>query len=289
VTWCSRKSGVKERVRHTELVDIGKRMNKLRRLTARSLEIGIPIIVLLVLWQAIVWFRFLPSFLVPPPLAVFKVMVARWDLLLQHTAVTALEVSLGFILATVIGIPLGWLIVSSRALERTIYPLMVGSQAVPKVALGPLFVLAFGYGILPKVVLALLVAFFPIAAGAAVGFSSLDAGWFLLTRSMRASRLQTFLKLQIPAGLPSIFGGLKVGAALAVVGAVVGEFIGSDAGLSYLLLIANSNRDTATEFACLILLSLLGILFYAMVGWAESIAVPWRNPEEMRWSAQGTP
>jgi NitT/TauT family transport system permease protein len=122
-----------------------------------------------------------------------------------------------------------------------------------------------------------------------VGFGSLDAGWFLLTRSMRASRLQTFLKLQIPAGLPSIFGGLKVGAALAVVGAVVGEFIGSDAGLSYLLLIANSNRDTATEFACLILLSLLGVLFYALVGAVESLALPWRDPEIMRWSAQGTP
>ena len=132
-------------------------------------------------------------------------------------------------------------------------------------------------------------AVFPIAAGAAVGFSSLDAGWFLLTRSMRASRLQTFLKLQLPAGLPSIFGGLKVGAALAVVGAVVGEFIGSDAGLSYLLLIANANRDTATEFACLILLSLMGVLFYGLVALAESIMLPWRNPDVARWSAQGTP
>jgi NitT/TauT family transport system permease protein len=261
----------------------------LRRVVARSLEIGVPIAVLVALWQGVVSFQLLPSFLVPPPFAVFTVMVTRWDLLLQHTAVTALEVSLGFILAVAIGIPLGWLIVSSRALERTIYPLMVGSQAVPKVALGPLFVLAFGYGILPKVVLAMLVAFFPIAAGSAVGFGSLDAGWFLLTRSMRATRLQTFLKLQIPAGLPSIFGGLKVGTALAVVGAVVGEFIGSDAGLSYLLLIANSNRDTATEFACLILLSLLGVLFYGFVGLAETIALPWRDPEATRWSAQGTP
>jgi NitT/TauT family transport system permease protein len=264
-------------------------MGQLRRLTARSLEIVVPIVVLLVLWQGVVSFRLVPSFLVPPPLAVFRVMVGRWDLLLEHTVITALEVSIGFVLAAVIGIPLGWLIVSSRVLERTIYPLMVGSQAVPKVALGPLFVLAFGYGILPKAILALLVAFFPIAAGSAVGFGSLDAGWFLLTRSMRASRLQTFLKLQIPAGLPSIFGGLKVGAALAVVGAVVGEFIGSDAGLSYLLLIANSNRDTATEFACLILLSLLGIFFYGLVGVAESVAMPWRDPEHMRWSTQGTP
>jgi NitT/TauT family transport system permease protein len=260
-----------------------------RRLLARSLEIAVPIAVLLVLWQGVTSFRLLPSFLVPAPGAVFTVMVTRWALLLRHTGVTALEVLLGFILAAAIGIPLGWLIVSSSVLERTIYPLMVGSQAVPKVALGPLFVLAFGYGLLPKVVLALLVAFFPIAAGSAVGFTSLDAGWFLLMRSMRASRVQTFLKLQIPAGLPSIFGGLKVGAALAVVGVVVGEFIGADAGLSYLLLIANSNRDTATEFACLILLSLLGVLLYALVGLAEAIALPWRDPEATRWSAQGTP
>jgi NitT/TauT family transport system permease protein len=264
-------------------------MGQLRRAVARLLEVAVPIAALIVLWQAVVFFQLLPSFLVPPPLAVLKVMISRWELLLQHTAVTTLEVFLGFIFAVAIGIPLGWLIVSSRVLERTIYPLMVGSQAVPKVALGPLFVLAFGYGILPKVILALLVAFFPIAAGSAVGFGSLDAGWFLLMRSMRASRIQTFLKLQIPAGLPSIFGGLKVGAALAVVGAVVGEFIGSDAGLSYLLLIANSNRDTATEFACLILLSLLGIFFYALVGIAEAIAVPWRRPDDMRWPAQGTP
>ena len=256
---------------------------------ARSLEIGVPIAVLLVLWQGIVSFRLLPSFLVPPPGGVFTVMVTRRALLLEHTAVTALEVLLGFILAAAIGIPLGWLIVSSSVLERTIYPLMVGSQAVPKVALGPLFVLALGYGVLPKVVLALLVAFFPIAAGSAVGFGSLDAGWFLLTRSMRASRLQTFLKLQIPAGLPSIFGGLKVGSALAVVGAVVGEFIGADAGLAYLLLIANANRDIAAEFACLIILTLLGVLFYGLVVLAEAIAMPWRDPDATRWSAQGTP
>jgi len=260
----------------------------LRRLAARSLEIVVPIAVLLVLWQSVVSFKLLPPFLVPPPGAVFAVMVARWDLLLQHTVVTALEVLFGFVLAIAIGIPVGWLIVSSSFLERTLYPLMVGLQAVPKVALGPLFVLALGYGVLPKVVLAMLVAFFPIAAGSAVGFTSLDAGWFLIMRSMRASRLQTFLKLQIPAGLPSIFGGLKVGATLAVVGAVVGEFIGADAGLSYLLLIANSNRDTATEFACLILLSLLGVFFYGLVALAETIALPWRDPDATRWSAPGT-
>jgi len=261
----------------------------LRSLGKRGAEIVAPIVVLLVVWQACVSLRLVPSFLVPSPGAVFSAMVSQWELLLHHTLITALEVLLGFVLAAAIGIPLGWLIVSSRALERTIYPLMVGAQAVPKVALGPIFVLAFGYGALPKVILALLVAFFPIAAGSAVGFSSLDAGWFLLTRSMRASRLQTFLKLQIPAGLPSIFGGLKVGAALAVVGVVVGEFIGADAGLSYLLLIANANRDTATEFACLILLSLLGVLFYALVALAEAIALPWRDPDAMRWSPQGTP
>ena len=260
----------------------------LRRLLRRVLEVTLPAVGLLVIWQAIVAFQVLPSFLVPWPGAVLAVMVAQWDILLEHTIVTSSEVVLGFVLAIAVGIPIGWLIVSFSFLERTVYPLMVGFQAVPKVALGPLFVLGFGYGVLPKALLALLVAFFPIAAGSAVGFASLDAGWFLLMRSMRASRLQTFRKLQVSAGLPAIFGGLKVGATLAVVGAVVGEFIGADAGLSYLLLIANSNRDTATEFACLILLSLLGMLFYGLVALAESIAVPWRNPDAMRWSAQGT-
>jgi NitT/TauT family transport system permease protein len=259
-----------------------------RALVKRCLELLVPIALLLIVWQGAVHFTWLPAFLLPPPAEVFTVMVTRWELLLEHTAITALEIALGFALAVVIGIPLGWAIVSSSFLERTIYPLMVGSQAVPKVALGPLFVLAFGYGVLPKVILAALVAFFPIAAGTAVGFASLDAGWFLLTRSMRASRLQTFFKLQIPAGLPSIFGGLKVGAALAVVGAVVGEFIGADAGISYLLLIANANRDVASEFACLIILTLLGILFYAVIVLVEAIALPWRDPEAARWSAQGT-
>lgn len=261
----------------------------LRAFGVRCLEILVPVILVLIAWKAAAHFKLLPAFLLPQPEEVFSVMVKSWRLLLEHTAVTALEIGLGFVLAIAIGIPLGWLIVSSSFLERTIYPLMVGSQAVPKVALGPLFVLAFGYGVLPKVLLAALVAFFPIAAGTAVGFGALDAGWFLLTRSMRASRLQTFLKLQIPAGLPSIFGGLKVGAALAVVGAVVGEFIGADAGISYLLLIANANRDVATEFACLIVLTLLGVLFYALVVLVEAIALPWRDPEAVRWSAQATP
>jgi NitT/TauT family transport system permease protein len=265
-----------------------QRRAQFRRLAVRCLEIIVPIGMLLLLWQGVVSFRLLPSFLVPPPAAVFDATVAQWNILLQQTIVTTLEVLLGFALAVAVGIPVGWLIVSFSFLERTLYPLMVAFQAVPKVALGPLFVLALGYGVLPKVLLALLVAFFPIAAGSAVGFASLDGGWFLLMRSMRASRLQTFLKLQIPAGLPSIFGGLKVGVTLAVVGAVVAEFIGADSGLSYLLLIANSNRDTATEFACLILLSLMGVIFYALVALAEAIAVPWRDSEATRWSAQGT-
>lgn len=265
-----------------------RRRQQLRRLVARFCEIFVPIAALLIIWQGVAAFRLLPSFLVPRPSAVFEVMVTQWALLLQNTVVTAVEVILGFALAVAVGIPIGWLIVSFSFLERTLYPLMAAFQAVPKVALGPLFVLALGYGVLPKVMLAVLVAFFPIAAGSAVGFASLDAGWFLLMRSMRASRLQTFLKLQIPAGLPSIFGGLKVGVTLAVVGAVVAEFIGADAGLSYLLLIANSNRDTATEFACLILLSLMGVIFYALVALAEAIAVPWRDSEAMRWSAQST-
>src|SRR6202023_717554 len=120
-----------------------------RRVVTRALEIALPIAAIFLLWQLIVSFKLLPFFLVPPPITVFTVMITQWELLLWHGSVTALEVFLGFLFAVVIGIPLGLLIVSSSFLERTIYPLMVGAQAIPKVALGPLFVLAFGYGVLP--------------------------------------------------------------------------------------------------------------------------------------------
>jgi ABC-type nitrate/sulfonate/bicarbonate transport system permease component len=174
----------------------------LRWSLARIFEAATPLALIVIVWQLVVTLRLLPAFLVPSPASVLAVLVIRRELFLQHTLVTTVEIVVGFALAVVVGIPLGWLIVSSRLLERIVYPLMVGSQAVPKVALGPLLVLALGYGVLPKVLLALLVAFFPIAAGAAVGFRSLDRGGRLPLAGRRVVLTDPLDAGHPPADLP---------------------------------------------------------------------------------------
>src|ERR1700704_1784113 len=235
------------------------------------------VIALLALWEAATRVFAIPLFLLPPPSAIALSMQANASLLLTNGWVTTVEIVLGFLLSIVVGIPLALAIFLWPAFSRSVLPLLVSSQAMPKVAIAPLLLVWFGFGLLPKVLIAFLIAFFPIVISTAVGLASIEQEKIHLARSMGLGAAATFFKIRLPSALPSIFGGLKISITLAVVGAVVGEFVGGDAGLGYLLMVANGNIDTPLLFAGIIALTVQGVVFYFLVELAERLAIPRRS------------
>jgi NitT/TauT family transport system permease protein len=235
--------------------------------------LGIAII--LVAWQAYTQVFAINRIVLPSPLDILQAGAAHWDALLRESWPTFLESVLGFLLAVVIGIPFAVCVASSRVLNLTLYPILIATQSIPKVAIAPIILVWFGLGMQSKLVIAFLVAFFPIVVDTAAGIRATPAGLLELARSLRASPLQIFLKIQFPAALPFIFAGAKVAVTLAVIGAVIGEFVGSIDGLGNLLLTANSQLDSPLAWAALVWLSALGILLFAAVVVAERIVMPW--------------
>lgn len=227
-------------------------------------------VVLIGAWQILVPLSGLSEFVLPTPLAIAKRIVNDLPLLSAHTYVTLLEVIFGFTLGALIGIPLALSIFYSRAFERAIYPILVGLQTVPKVSLAPILVLYLGYGWAPKIVLAFMISFFPIVISTVVGLQSLDKNLVNLVRSMGANEWQIFFKLRLPAALPNIFAGFKVAISLAVIGAVIGEYVAAERGLGYLQLQANSQFDTTLNFATVVTISALGVMLYFVIDIIES-------------------
>jgi NitT/TauT family transport system permease protein len=226
--------------------------------------------VILLIWQASVPLLGLSEFVLPTPWSIGERMVKDAELLALHASFTLLEVLVGFAAAVVLGIPLALAIFYSRVFENAVYPLLVALQTVPKIALAPLMVLYLGYGWTPKIVLAFLISFFPIVISTVVGLQSLDKGLVNMVRSKGSTEWQTFFKVRLPAALPSIFGGLKVAISLAVIGAIIGEYIAAERGLGYLQLQANSQFDTTLNFATVVTISLVGVLLYYAVAIVEA-------------------
>ena len=235
--------------------------------------VGVAIILLI--WQLYTDLFGINRIVLPSPTDILWASAANWPVLLRECWPTFLESVLGFILAVVIGIPFAVCVANSRVLNLTLYPILIATQSVPKVAVAPIILVWFGLGMQSKLVIAFLVAFFPIVVDTAAGMRATSAGLLELARSLRASPLQVFLKVQFPSALPFIFAGSKVAVTLAVIGAVIGEFIGSVGGLGNLLLTANSQLDSPLAWAALVWLSALGILLFAAVVLAERIVMPW--------------
>ena len=243
------------------------------------------IFVFLAVWQAVVTFFKVPAYLLPAPTEIFRVFVDELPKLAYHGWITAYEMLLGYALAVVVAIPLAIAITSSARFDRFVMPQMLFFQVVPKVAIAPLFLVWFGVGTTPKVLVAFLISFFPIVIDAAVGLRSMSAEMNDLARSMGASRMQVFTEFRLPTSLPYLFSGLKVAATLAVAGAVVGEFVGADKGLGYLLLVTNSNLETALMFATLVALTLIGLAFFYAVELLEKLLIPWHVTHRVREDA----
>jgi NitT/TauT family transport system permease protein len=241
----------------------------------RAANVPVTLLVLFAVWEVGVRLGDVPIYLLPPPSAVALRIFTDWRVILSQTWVTTVEVIIGFGLSIAVSIPLAALLFQWRWLEETLYPLLVASQTIPKVAIAPLLVVWFGFGLAPKIVITFLICFFPIVVDSLLGFRSVPKEVMWLAKSTGASPLNTFLKVQIPAALPSIFGGVKVASTLAVVGAIVGEFVGSDNGLGYELIAANGTIDVQRSFAVLVVLSLLGIVLFGLVDFAERLLLPW--------------
>lgn len=249
--------------------------------------ISIPlfVVVLVLIWQVLVWLEVTSEFVLPPPLdvanetwAVLKSMVTGGPEL-DSFWVTTQEVLLGFVFAAIAGIGLAILVAETAFGRIVVMPFLVGVNAAPKVAFAPIFVAWLGFGIWAKVTLAAFIAFFPLLIDTAAGLAAVDAERSRLFRSIRAPRYQTFLKLKLPNALPFIFAGLKTAAVLAVVGAVVGEFLGGGAGFGELIKISGSQLSIDRVFAFVIILSVAGYAFYALIAWAERRIVFWRSPD----------
>ncbi len=229
----------------------------------------------LLLWEVGVRVGGVPAYLLPPPSAIAARMVKDYRLLADHTWVTLGEVFAGYLLAIVVGIPLAAVLAQFRIVENALYPLLIASQTIPKIAIAPILVVWFGFGLVPKMLVAFLICFFPIVVDTLIGLRSVPKEVLWLARSMGASQWKTFAKIQFPAALPHIFAGLKVASTLAVVGAVVGEFVAADRGLGYQLIVANGVLDVQLSFAVLIMVRLIGILLYTVVELLERAALPW--------------
>lgn len=236
---------------------------------------GMAILTLTVILELIVRTFDVPTFLVPAPSAVVAELVSRYQLYLDHAGVTLYETVLGFALATVVGVSLAVMIVYSRLLQTLLYPILLVFQIIPKVAIAPLLLVWFGFGTAPKVVVALMVAFFPIVVDSVTGLRAVDEEMLDLVRVLKGRTWQEFSRIRFPYALPFIFSGLKVAITLAVVGAVIAEFVGGSHGLGFLIVVANTELRMDMAFASLTVLSIMGILLYGVIALMERLLVPW--------------
>jgi NitT/TauT family transport system permease protein len=231
-------------------------------------------------WEVLVHVLGMKAVILPPPTTTFATMWAKRAYLLQHTWPTVIAISVGFLIAAVSGFAIAVAIAYSRRINEITYPFLVAAQVVPKIALAPLFLIWFGVGLLPKVIIAALIAFFPIVINTAKGLTSVEPELIQFMRSLGASWREIFFKISLPWALPYIFAAFKISITLAVVGAVVGEFIASDVGLGYVINYANITLETEVMFAGLLLLSAVGILLFLVIVLLERYVMSWQAAVE---------
>ena len=233
---------------------------------------GGPILVhalVIALWQLVADHGGLPQYILPSPTETLATLFEPRNRWIENTLVTATEIFGGFLLAVVIGVGIALLFSWSRLTLMLLMPLLVSLNMIPKVALGPLIIVWFGYGMGTNTAIAFAICFFPIVITTARGLSEIEPELLYLARTVNASKWQIFRKIQFPGALPYIFSGMKVSAVLAVAGAVVGEFIGSEKGLGYLMLQVQINLDTATMFMAVLMITLIGVVLYGAVALLE--------------------
>lgn len=253
-----------------------KGMRKLKRIGWNLLP-PLTFVAIVALWAAAIPLFKIPAYLLPGPGSVFARVVSDAPMLWTHSMVTLTEIVLGFGLTVVTAIPLGLLIALSPIAKQIGYPPLMLMQLVPKIAVAPLFLVWLGFGIESKVLLTVLMTFFPLLLASISGFQILDTRFLYLTQSMGATRWQTFRYLRFPAALPVIFAGIKTSATIAATAAIVAEFVGANKGLGYVLLRGTSTMDIELTFAVLVVLTVIGIAINYLVEFSEWAMTPWQR------------
>ncbi len=247
------------------------------------------IIGLIVCWQLVIVLFSIPEFILPTPYVTGISFVSKLGLLFPNALATVYETCVGLVLAIIFSVIFSVILVWFRLVEKTVMPVMVFLQTTPKIAVAPLFLVWFGVGYTPKVIISFWLAYFPIVINMITGLRDIQPEMIDLASSMSATKLQTFVKIRLPNSLPYFFSGLKLGGVVALLGAVVGEYVGADKGLGYLIMWANSSYDIKLLFSVVIALVLLGKVIYSMVTWIERHAISWhviaRSEEEKLFTA----
>lgn len=231
---------------------------------------------LLALWQAVVSLSGVEAFILPGPRAVLSALATQWQSLVQHAAVTLSEITLGLLLGLLLGCASALAIASFPPARRWLLPLLVVSQAIPVFAIAPLLVLWLGYGMPSKIAMTMMIIYFPVTAAFFDGLRRTEPGWLDLAQTMGAGRWRSLLHIRVPAALPALASGIRVATAVAPIGAVVGEWVGSSAGLGYAMLQANARFQTDRLMAALFLLAVIALTLYYAVDWGLRRALPWQ-------------
>lgn len=241
----------------------------------RAINVAVLFGLLILAWEAGVRVSGIQPFLLPAPSLVFADLAQRPAWYAHHAGYTLLETFLGFALAVGVGVIMAVGVVYSRVIERTLYTILVTLNAVPKIAVAPLFIIWLGTDLSPKIAIAMLVALFPVVIDTVLGLRSVDPDMLDLARSLRASRVQILWKVRAPCALPSLFAGLKVGISLAFIGAIVGEFIAAQNGLGFVVVSSQATFDTTPMFAAILMLAALGLLLFYLIEFLENLLLPW--------------
>ncbi len=243
-------------------------------------EVGIPILFfvgILLVWQILVLLFNIPEYLLPKPTSIISEIITNFSSLLTHTGITMFEAIIGYIIANLIGFSVAVIFAHSKTIEKGFYPYAIALKTTPIIAMAPLLVLWFGTGLFSKIVAAALVCFFPILVNTVKGLGSVDSDALDLFKSYSASKWQIFTKLRFPNSLPYIFSALKISTGLAVVGAVVGEFVGASKGIGYVILVSSYHLETTTMFAAIIMSALAGVLFFWLISILEKKFIFWEE------------
>jgi ABC-type nitrate/sulfonate/bicarbonate transport system permease component len=245
----------------------------------RALLTALLLVAFVAAWQGVASLDSVDDLTLASPVETLEALREDWSLLWDNARVTLVEVLLGLAISVAVGAVFAVAMHLSRPLRDAAYPLLVASQAIPVVVLAPIFVLAFDYGIGPKLAIVALICFFPITVNLLDGLRSVEPGLLRLMRSLGASRLRTLWAVELPSALPYLFSGLKIAATVSVIGAVFGEWAGADEGLGRLVLLGNNQLQTPRVYAGIVLLTLMAVALFALAALAERVACPWVREE----------
>lgn len=248
----------------------------------RLKEIFLPILFflgILLIWETFVFVFYIPAYLLPRPTEVLSEIIINFNSLLKHTGITMLEASIGFLLGNILGFVVAVIFSHSKTAEKALYPYTIALKTTPILAMAPLLVLWFGTGITSKIVASAVVCFFPILVNTIKGLKSVDNDYLNLLKSFSAKKYQIFIKLRLPNSLPYIFSALKISTGMAVVGAIVGEFVGAKEGIGFIILTSTYHLETAEMFAAIIMSALGGVLFFYLISLIEKHIVFWQRSE----------